>query len=239
MTLGYQHGLALKSDGRVVAWGDNLYGQANVPPGLSNAVAISGGCDHSLALTSDGRVVGWGYNEYGQTSPPAGLTNVLAIAAGGYHSLALKSENPLAISVAGVGLDGYVAYAAVFFDANRSGEQDGNEPGTNTDAQGHFAFQMSLGEFDANYNGRLDPTEGCLVLKGGLDIATGQPLRTALTAPAGSTVVSPLTTLLQEALDQSPGLSVSNSQEHLRAALGISNQVDLTRSRPICWSPRE
>ncbi len=35
----------------VVAWGDNYYGQATAPAGLSNVVAVSGGRYHSLALT--------------------------------------------------------------------------------------------------------------------------------------------------------------------------------------------
>jgi uncharacterized protein (UPF0147 family) len=92
---------------------------------------------------------------------------------------------------------------------------------------------VPLGEFDANHNGRLDSEEGCLVLRGGLDIATGQPLRTVLTAPAGSTVVNPLTTLLQEVLDQAPGLSVSNAQQTVQAALGVLNRVDLTSYDPF------
>jgi alpha-tubulin suppressor-like RCC1 family protein len=49
--------LVLDSLGKIVAWGDNnewgvrnSLGQTNVPPGLSNAVAMSGGGHHSLAL---------------------------------------------------------------------------------------------------------------------------------------------------------------------------------------------
>ncbi len=89
---GGSHSLALKADATVVAWGDNSYGQATVPGGLTNVLAIAAGDGYSLALKSDGTVVGCGYNHDGQTTPPAGLTNVLAIAAGGYHSLALKSD---------------------------------------------------------------------------------------------------------------------------------------------------
>src|SRR5215471_505015 len=37
---GIDHNLALKSDGRVVAWGRNSYGQTNVPVWLSNVVAV-------------------------------------------------------------------------------------------------------------------------------------------------------------------------------------------------------
>ena len=81
--------MALRADGTVVVWGDNGFGQTNVPPGLSNVVAIAAGFYHCLALRNDGSVVAWGWNNNGQTNVPAGLSNVVAIAAGGYQSLAL------------------------------------------------------------------------------------------------------------------------------------------------------
>ncbi len=40
---GAVHSLALKSDGTVVAWGDNNFGQTNVPTDLTNVVAIAAG----------------------------------------------------------------------------------------------------------------------------------------------------------------------------------------------------
>jgi alpha-tubulin suppressor-like RCC1 family protein len=47
--------LALRSNGRVTAFGDNTTGMTNVPSGLSNVVALSGGYYHALALINDGR----------------------------------------------------------------------------------------------------------------------------------------------------------------------------------------
>jgi hypothetical protein len=78
--------------GVVTAWGGNLGGETNVPPDLTNVVAISAGCDFSLALNADGTVAAWGTNSSGQTSVPAGLSNVVAIAAGFDSSLALKAD---------------------------------------------------------------------------------------------------------------------------------------------------
>ncbi len=76
----------------LVAWGENSRGQATVPPGLTNVVAVAAGRVHALALTGDGRVVAWGNNLYGQTNVPPDLTNAVAIAAGAGHNLALTAE---------------------------------------------------------------------------------------------------------------------------------------------------
>lgn len=48
---GSGHGVALRTNGTVVAWGSNSRGQATVPNGLSNVVAVFAGLDASAALT--------------------------------------------------------------------------------------------------------------------------------------------------------------------------------------------
>ncbi len=71
---GGGHSLALKSDGTVVAWGYNYYGQVGnnavldqkyAVAVLDNASAVSAGGNHSLAVKSDS-VWGWGMNGSGQ-----------------------------------------------------------------------------------------------------------------------------------------------------------------------------
>ena len=47
---GGSHSLALKADGGVVAWGNNLSGQCNFSPSLSNVTAIAAGDSHSVLL---------------------------------------------------------------------------------------------------------------------------------------------------------------------------------------------
>ena len=83
---------ATMPSGTVVAWGSNDYGECNVPPGLSNVVAIAAGSSnpHSLALKSDGTVLTWG-DVREERIVPFGLSDVVAIAAKS-HSLALKSD---------------------------------------------------------------------------------------------------------------------------------------------------
>ncbi|CAI5996915.1 unnamed protein product [Closterium sp. NIES-65] len=68
IVVGAFHNVALRGDGRVVAWGI-LSKQVWVPakvPGLKGVRSIAVGAFHNLALKGDGRVVAWGSNEYGQ-----------------------------------------------------------------------------------------------------------------------------------------------------------------------------
>jgi hypothetical protein len=89
--------LALKQDGSVQAWGDNSYGQTNVPAGAQSGVlAIAANSGHALALKTNGSVVAWGSNTDGESTVPASaLSGVIAIAAGGGHSLAVKTNGSI------------------------------------------------------------------------------------------------------------------------------------------------
>lgn len=109
------HGLALKNDGTVWAWGSNTYGQLGTGTtsssssivqvsGLTDIIAVSAGTDHSMALRNDGTVWIWGRNYYGAlgnggtdnlphpipTQMP-GLQNVSAISAGTSYSLVITN----------------------------------------------------------------------------------------------------------------------------------------------------
>ena len=85
ITSGVQHNLALKSDGTVVAWGMNTFGQSNVPAGLSNVVKIAAGYEHSYALTANGGITCWGRNNFGQCNIPTGISfsDIVAYTNGG------------------------------------------------------------------------------------------------------------------------------------------------------------
>lgn len=84
--------MALKGDGKVVAWGYNADGQTSVPAALEAVKSIAVGGYHNVALKRDGTLVAWGNNTSGQTDIPADLSGVVAIAAGGFHNLALKTN---------------------------------------------------------------------------------------------------------------------------------------------------
>src|SRR5436190_4660929 len=86
--------IAAQPSGTVVAWGDNAFGRATVPPSAqSGVIAVSAGWGHTLALKSNGVVLAWGRTNEGQTTVPlAAQSGVIAITAGYTYSVALKSD---------------------------------------------------------------------------------------------------------------------------------------------------
>jgi alpha-tubulin suppressor-like RCC1 family protein len=73
VSAGGYYTCALKTDGTVICWGDNTYGQTTVPVGLASVAQVSAGGGHTCALKTDGTVVCWGQNDAGQTTVPDGL----------------------------------------------------------------------------------------------------------------------------------------------------------------------
>jgi len=95
----FSTGVALKSDGSIVSWGDDTFkmetGSVEVPlPTGTGYTAIANGGYQAVAITADSSVFVWGTDDaYGQKSDmPAGLTGVTAVAAGRDFTLALKSD---------------------------------------------------------------------------------------------------------------------------------------------------
>lgn len=95
VSAGGGHGLGLKTDGTVVAWGRNDKGQCNVPGQYTDVIAVAGGWAHSLCLRSNGSIVAWGDNSGGQCNIPSPNGGFVAISAGGYVSLGLRSNGEI------------------------------------------------------------------------------------------------------------------------------------------------
>ena len=127
-------------------------------------------------------------------------------------------------------IDGYIAAGEVFFDANLNGVQDPYEPFSITEADGSFALQIDLAEYDLNQNGVLDHTEGKFIVKDGIDISTGLSLDTPLSSVPGSEVVTPLTTVIAELAVQS---DPTVAQTRVKAALGIPADINLFTYDPL------
>jgi alpha-tubulin suppressor-like RCC1 family protein len=120
---GDSHSLALLSDGSLVGWGSNGYGETGKGStsadedspvqvvDVSGATDIAAGSGHSFALLDSGVIAGWGDDEFGEVgngaigggscqcvkNPTAvGLiSNATAIASGAYQGLALLPDGTI------------------------------------------------------------------------------------------------------------------------------------------------
>ena len=82
--------VGLKSDGTVVAVGNNDFGQCNVEE-WNDIVTVSSGNSHTVGLKSDGTVVAVGNNDDGQCNVES-WRGIVAVSAGGWHTVGLKSD---------------------------------------------------------------------------------------------------------------------------------------------------
>ena len=117
-------------------------------------------------------------------------------------------------------VDDYIAGAKVCADVNGNGlADDGTKNCVKTDKQGSFKFSTLR--------------EEALVISGGVDIGTGKDFKGTLSAPAGSSIVNPLTTLIQS-VQKEGNRTVAEAQEIVKEQLGLnSTDVDLTTYDPL------
>ena len=102
VSAGQNFGLAVRTNGQVMAWGSPVGGVTTVPVGVSNVVGLAAGTYHGVALKGDGTVAAWGF-PVGATSVPGELTNrgsnnfvrAVAVAAGGEGVLVLRADGSL------------------------------------------------------------------------------------------------------------------------------------------------
>jgi predicted extracellular nuclease/small nuclear ribonucleoprotein (snRNP)-like protein len=151
-----------------------------------------------------------------------GIIGVAALSSNGGSSSPAPSEAPQTMPLAGEVIDGYISGATVFIDENANGLLDTNEISTTSDALGAFTLPGD----------RM----GSLVSIGGTDISTGLIFEGVLKAPAGSAVITPLTTLIELLQSNDAALTVSQAQAQVLASLGIvveSQTLNLLTFDPV------
>ncbi len=106
LAAGGHHVLALRSDGRVAAWGLDDYDQVSARPSVP-FIAVAAGEWHSIGLRSDGGVVCWGagtsvtydgvtdFVNCGQSMVPQEESEFIDVAAGAYHSLGVRPDGSI------------------------------------------------------------------------------------------------------------------------------------------------
>jgi hypothetical protein len=129
---------------------------------------------------------------------------MLVAACGGGDASAPGSTS----SSSGFVIDGYVSGASVLCDTNDNGSADAGERSVTTDTSGFFRF--------------VEACAATLVATGGTNIDTGLPFVGKLKAPAGSSVITPLTTLLSAGADPSK----------LNEVMGLPLNTDLRATDP-------
>ncbi len=119
----------------------------------------------------------------------------------------------------GVVADGYISGAQIYIDVNNNGIAEVGElqAGVLTDANGMFILQAGA-------------PVGAILAVGGTNIDTGLPNTLVLKAPAGSTTVNPLTTVLQDYMAANPGATATQADTAVQTALGITLPAGSTLS---------
>jgi len=125
------------------------------------------------------------------------------------------SGAPLPGQTSGKVIDGYVSGATVFMDRDGDGQLDADENNTTTDEDGDFTLFGS----------------GTLISIGGTDISTGKAIKGVMKAPDGSTVISPVTTVMQNLVSR--GQSTEQAQDLLSEKMGLDNSLDLRSFDPL------
>lgn len=129
------------------------------------------------------------------------------------------TTTPTVSTESGTVVDGYVTNATIFRDMNGDGIQQAGEYSTTSDASGHYTLQGS---------------GGTIIVKAGTgtDSTTGQPLAFDMKAPPGSTVVTPLTTLIVAVM--ATGQNATAAEQQVKVMLGLNGITSsLTSLDPI------
>lgn len=96
VSAGEKHVVGLKSNGTVVAVGDNYYGQCNVSD-WKDIIAIYAGYSHTVGIKADGTVVAVGFDTWGQCDV-SNWTDIIAVSASCYNTVGLKSDGTVVVA---------------------------------------------------------------------------------------------------------------------------------------------
>ena len=93
LVIGELHTCGLQSDGAVVCWGNDDYGQvSDTPEGVFKFIAA--GAHHTCATRYDDTITCWGRNDYTQSSAPSGRFSVIVV--GTYHNCGIRTDGTMA-----------------------------------------------------------------------------------------------------------------------------------------------
>jgi len=208
---------ASASAGTVTLTYNSALDASNAPAASSFTVTTGGATNAVTAVSVVGAVVTLTVTPFAAGS----ITVAYADPTSGDDAKAIQdlAGNDAAGFASGVVADGYVRGATVYIDTNNDGTGD-VLVGT-TDASGNFFIPAGT-------------ATGTIIATGGVNIDTGVANTVALKAPAGSTTINPLTTLVQ-AVVQASGATAAQAAATVATSLGLtlSSGVSLLSYDPI------
>ena len=134
----------------------------------------------------------------------------------------------------GTAVNGYLAGSTVFLDYNLNGEFDEGEPAGVTENNGGFEIEISdeeIFDHDANENGVIDAEEGLLVVLSGIDRASGLPLEISYKAPPSYSVITAVSTLVAEFIEE--GFGLSEAEEIVSQYLSLPGGINFSTFEPL------
>ncbi|HYF59586.1 MAG TPA: Ig-like domain-containing protein, partial [Burkholderiaceae bacterium] len=200
--------------GTVTLGFDGPIDPANPPPASAFSVTTNGAANPVASVAVAGGTVTL---TLANAFSAGALTVAYADPGAGNDAAALQDAagNDVAGFSSGIVADGYVRGASVWVDVNGNGVVDA---GTDflvgrTNADGHFFLPSGA------------PT-GTIIAVGGVNVDTGVPNTIPLKAPAGSTTINPLTTLVQAVVEASGGtVTVEAAASTVATNLGLASSL--------------
>lgn len=209
---------------------------------IQDEVALDSSLDTSIpqeGISSGDEIAGsfWSENGWLIAGGTLGVVGGIAAVSGGSSKSGGGVEHPDTSTTTLSVQDGEISGAMVFTDGNGNGQIDF----TDADNDGVYDIGETLLNGDA-YIGTTDSngdltvsssilTGKTLMTQGGTDTTTGLEVTVNYTAVAGSTIINPITTLVQELVES--GKTQAQAETLVKTALGIDSSVNLSSYDPI------
>ena len=129
-----------------------------------------------------------------------------------------------AVTLSGKAADGYLNNARVCLDTNSNLKCDANEPTTTTGAGGSYTLDITE-EQNNTYSIVVEAIAGETIDEDNPDVTINKSY--SLSAPAGETFISPLSSLVQNAMRSNAALTKEDAANQIRTALGLPEDSDI------------
>lgn len=140
---------------------------------------------------------------------------------GGGTTTTQTTTTPTTTNLSGTVIDDYLQNAVVCIDINMNGNCDTDEPTANTGTQGEYTISDVKTDVATQYPLLAVATPG-LTLDSGIAISGKYKLK----SPAGKTIITPLTTMAQYAIENNPAIDAETAASTIVKAIGLTGEAD-------------